>query len=167
MRHAIGMGLAAFLVASAPASALTLQAPGTVYKQLQHIPAGALPTPDGELIDLADHRGKVRVVTFFSAYTAESRTQVARLVALQRRYEGRGFQAFAVSLEKAEDLKAYAAQAGMNYPALVGDKATLETWGGLGRMPTSFVIGRKGYVYQHFEGLPPAGVLEKAVGDLL
>jgi peroxiredoxin len=140
----------------------------TQYPDLTKAPDFALPAANGEdTFGLSDFRGRVRLVVFWTTWSAPSRAFVAEIKALREKYQAKGVEVLLVSTEDPEILKGYAAQTGLRCPVLVGEKDLEEEFGGVEGYPTTFVIGRHGYMYKYFVGQWPKKYVEKAIQDLL
>ncbi len=66
-------------------------------------PEIALPDPDGDTILLSSTRGKIVLLDFWAAWCSPCRQENPNLVKLYRKYSGRGFEIFQVSLDQTRD----------------------------------------------------------------
>lgn len=137
-------------------------------RRLLAAPDFTFPTAEGdENISLSDYKGNVRLVVFWATWCPACRSEVPDLVALQGQYGKKGLQIIALSKEDAPTVKAFGEAQGINYLSLIRDKAVSDEYGGVSGIPTTFVVGRKGYIYKHYVGKPPKALLEADIKALL
>jgi len=125
----------------------------------------------GDPVVLADGKDKyVYVVEFWATTCPYSRDAVARLTALQKKYEEKGLVLVGLTTEKAADVKAFVAKAGDKLGYRVGLDDQLKTARAymgafqIKTIPYAFLIDRSGNLVWH--GHPLVG-LEKAVEAVL
>lgn len=160
--------LSVIALSAAPARAVDKGRSGLIYQTMVKAPDVTLGLPEGYgTVSLADHPDDVRVVVFWASWSPYARQQLADLVAIQKKYQGQGLQVIAVSDEPSATIKTFADQAGLTFPAVVGDPEVAQAFGGVPGYPTTFVIGRHGYIYTHYAGLVPRAVLEHAIDALI
>jgi thiol-disulfide isomerase/thioredoxin len=143
---------------------------GKMYDVLVQAPNFTLTsTTDGSAVSLSDYTGKVRLVTFWASWCPSCRKEIPTLINLQSRYEAKGLQVIAVAtdLKEAEARDAYVKQMGFNFPSLERDDRIKEDYGRITSIPTTFLIGRKGYIYKHYIGAYPEATLDADVKRLL
>lgn len=64
-------------------------------------------------------------------------------------------------------LKPLMRQLGMNYPVVMGNPKTVNDYGGITAIPTTFVIDRQGNVVTAYEGFTDQGTFESVIDPLL
>jgi thiol-disulfide isomerase/thioredoxin len=133
-------------------------APKLVLKDLQ-----------GRTVNLEDLKGKVVIVDFWATWCEPCQIMIPWLVEFHNRYASAGLEIVGVAMddEGITVVKPFADQAKMNYPILLGNDATADSWGGVFGLPTSFLIDRQGKIRATHQGLIGKDVIEKDIRSLL
>ncbi len=162
LRHASGM-LTAFVLSLSMASA-----------SAQLLPELKGPTLDGPAFDLADSRGKVVMVLFWSTDCAVCRDKMPELRANVKGWEGQAFELVTVNTDRDR-------RAASTYHQLVqltvppsqrfvslwaGDPAYSDTFGIPSTLPAVFLLDKRGYLVQRYQGRVPAEAWDR-IADLL
>jgi thiol-disulfide isomerase/thioredoxin len=108
----------------------------------------------GESISTAALKGKVVIVNFWATWCPPCRAEIPELVELQTKYKDR-LQVIGVSVDEdasPQEVNAFAAKAGINYPVVMG-KDIVKEYGGVPALPTSFMVNKDGGVVQKHVGL--------------
>jgi thiol-disulfide isomerase/thioredoxin len=123
---------------------------------------------DGNVVSTAEWHGKVVLLTFWATWCPPCRDEIPMLIDLAKRYADR-LEVVGVSLDDAspEAVKAFAMQAGINYPIVMGSSEIVGEYGGLPALPTTFVVNTEGRIVQKHVGLYPPEVYESEVRALL
>jgi thiol-disulfide isomerase/thioredoxin len=109
----------------------------------------------GKQLRLSDYRGKVVLLDFWATWCDSCRKEIPDFVRFQDKYRDQGFQVIGVSADKStEKVRDFYQRLVMNYPVAMCDKFTRDLYGGLSALPTTFLIGRDGRVYQRVVGAP-------------
>ncbi len=112
------------------------------------------PDLDGELVDVAADRGKVRVVDFWATWCEPCREELPALDALAHELGGRGLSVYGVSFdEDAAQIPAFLAQVPVRFRILWdrgGDQ--LSSRFDVARLPTTLIVDRRGIVRFVHEG---------------
>jgi thiol-disulfide isomerase/thioredoxin len=117
---------------------------------------------------LADLKGKVVLVNFWATWCPYCRHEMPAMEAFYRDYRGRGFEIVAYSLdEPGTDVAAFMRREGYDFPASLADGQVTAAFGGVGRMPTSFVIDRDGLIRHKVSGQVHYGRLKDLILPLL
>lgn len=141
---------------------------GQVYQKLVQAPAFNLTTSGGGTLSLAKYAGKVRIIDFWATWCPPCKAEIPGFVALQKRYGKKGLVVLGISLDDdADALKNFMASYGVNYPVAVADAATKAAYGGIRAIPTTFVVGRKGYIYKKYVGGVDVSAFEQDIQALL
>lgn len=132
-------------------------------------PNFALKTIDGDVFRLREHRGDVVVLNFWATWCAPCRREIPGFVELQREYSDRGLQFVGVAVRDVgvEAVRQFARAMDINYPVGLDDGTIAEKYGGVWRLPTTYVIGPEGKVRGHIPGLVPPSRLRSVLEKLL
>lgn len=85
-------------------------------------PEISLPTPDGEVKNLSDLRGKYVLLDFWAGWCKPCRRENPNVVAMYDKYNDKGFEVFSVSLDRGRGMWVGAiAQDGLKWPHHVSD----------------------------------------------
>ena len=141
---------------------------GLVWSKLVPAPAFRLTPVAGGAGDLKAYAGKVRIIDFWATWCPPCRKEIPGFVALQAKYKKQGLAVIGVSVDDGpEPVKAFMQANGVNYPVLMADGAVQQAYGGIRGIPTTFIVGRKGYIYKKYVGGYDASVFEADVLSLL
>jgi thiol-disulfide isomerase/thioredoxin len=133
------------------------------------MPAVALPTLDGDTLELSSLRGRYVLVNFWATWCPPCRAETPDLIALHRAFEPRGLSVVGISvdLEGPDVVRAFADEYGIPYPILLGGESATEAFGGAFGLPTSFLLNPDGEVVGRFPGVFPAEAMREEFEALL
>lgn len=109
---------------------------------------------NGQTVSTAALKGKVVLINFWATWCPPCREEIPELVDLQTKYKDQ-LQIIGVSMDEdasPEEVHAFAAKAGINYPVVMGKDIGKE-YGGIPALPTSFIINKDGGVVQKHVGI--------------
>jgi cytochrome c biogenesis protein CcmG/thiol:disulfide interchange protein DsbE len=131
-------------------------------------PAFQLNDLDGKPLSLADAKGKIVLLNFWATWCGPCRAEIPDLVDLQKRYADKlEIIALATDEDDVDEVRRFAMQSGINYRvAMVTDEVRVK-YGGIGALPTSFVIDSEGRVVQKHVGLNDPTIYELEVKAML
>ena len=143
--------------------------------------AGEVRTADfweGVLPDLAQRQqplkqwlGKVTVVNFWAPWCPPCRSEIPGFVSLQERLRAQGLHIVGIALDEADKVQAFADEAGINYPILLGGAKGVElgqaAGNHMGGLPYTAVFDRQGKVVATLVGAVSEARLEGIVTPLL
>jgi len=123
---------------------------------------------NGNTISTAAWQGKVVLMNFWATWCPPCREEIPILIELTKKYPDQ-LVVIGVSMDDgpAEEVKDFAASAGINYPIVMRSLELVKGYGGVPALPTSFLINKEGRVVQKHVGLFPGGVYEIEVRALL
>jgi len=105
---------------------------------------------DGGKHNISEWDGKVLIVNFWATWCPPCRREIPAFIALQEKYEGKGFTIVGVALDSKQAAIDYVDPMGINYPILVGETegiAISQQYGNmLGVLPYTVVIDRQGII---------------------
>ena len=114
-------------------------------------PDFALPNLDGEIVQLADFRGKAVLLNFWATWCLPCRIEAPALSRLASSRSGLVVLGIAADGTPSE-LQAAAEELGINYTILRGDRVTLDAYS-VDTFPTTVVVGPEGDVKRTYTGL--------------
>jgi thiol-disulfide isomerase/thioredoxin len=123
---------------------------------------------DGKPFTLASSRGKVILLNFWATWCGPCREEIPDLIGLQTKYKDR-LQIIGISVDDddASVVKKVVEETGINYPVAMASPEVRMAYGGIGALPTSFVLDLEGRVVQKHEGLRNPLLYEIEVRALL
>ncbi|HRH80815.1 MAG TPA: TlpA disulfide reductase family protein [Thiobacillaceae bacterium] len=146
---------------------LWFRPPAWVEERVEPAPDVAIAGVAGAA-SLADLRGKVVLVNFWATWCPYCRHEMPAMQEFYDEHRGRGFEIVAFSTdEDAAAVGEFMAEKGYSFPAPMADAAIQRAFGGVSRLPTSFVIDRRGMIRHKVSGQVHYGRLRDLVGPLL
>ncbi|MDR3353270.1 MAG: TlpA family protein disulfide reductase [Zoogloeaceae bacterium] len=129
-----------------------------------------LPDAQGEQIDLAQWRGRIRVINLWATWCAPCKAEMPAFSRLQETFRPRGVQFIGIAVDAPEKVKVFAAKTPVSYPLPVSDEAILALSGKLGNphmgLPFTLVVDPNGNILARKAGRFPeeelARLLQKA-----
>lgn len=113
-------------------------------------------------IRLSSLRGKVVFVNFFTTWCPSCKQEIPHLEGLYRKLNPKGVEVLGVSLDDkpAEKVLDFVNKMGISYPVAMPDKGTMDGFGMVTMIPTTFIIGPSGEVVERLVGPYPQETLE-------
>jgi peroxiredoxin len=124
-----------------------------------------LPDLEGEMVRLADYRGKIVIIDFWATWCPPCIFQVPELNAFWQAHQAEGevmVIGVAVDVEGAEIVGPWAKENGVDYQLVIGDEEVAREFGAMG-FPTLVIIRPDGSVDSRHVGLVEAAELEELV----
>ena len=161
--------VAAALVAAGCGRPAPVPAKGDAAADKPATPQFTLKNLEGNEVRLADSNGTVRLVSFWATWCAPCREEIPVFKELQAAYGSKGFTLLAVSMDEggAKVVKPFADENKIDYPVLLGGEDTAEAFGGIGGLPTTFILDRDGKIVESYFGAVPKRFLVAKVEELL
>lgn len=105
-----------------------------------------LKTPGGAPVPLADFSGKVLLLNFASTWCAPCYAEMPALNRLYAAYRGKGLAIVTVLVHDggAAKAKKFAQKTGARFPVLIEEEADVMSQLGLGELPVSYILDKKG-----------------------
>jgi thiol-disulfide isomerase/thioredoxin len=130
-----------------------------------------LPDAEGNEQSLGQWRGRVLIVNFWATWCEPCRDEMPLFVKAQQAYGGRGLQFVGIAIDQGDKVRRFAADIGLNYPALIGGYGAIElsrTFGNrLGALPYSLIIDRSGRIVHTQLGPLKEAQLDAFIAQLL
>ena len=131
-------------------------------------PAIQLKDLNGKDLTLDSSRGKVVLLNFWATWCGPCREEIPSLIALQERYKDRlQIIGLVVDDDDEKQIRKVIDTQGINYPVALADDKTRMDYGGIGALPTMFLINAEGRVVQKHIGLFDPALYETEVRALL
>ncbi len=109
-----------------------------------------LPDLNGTNQALGQWKGRVLFVNFWATWCAPCREEMPEFIKAQREFGTAGLQFVGIAVDDADKVRQFAAEIGLNYPALLGGYGAIElsrTLGNrVGALPFTAVIDRSGQI---------------------
>ena len=123
---------------------------------------------DGRRIGPAELRGKVVLVNFWATWCPYCRHEMPAMERFWQDYRGQGFEILALSQDdNPAQVRDFLAREGYHFPAAMMAPGQATALGEVSRLPTSFIIDRRGQVRKKISGQVHYGRLEDLVKPLL
>ena len=130
--------------------------------------------PDFQLLDVAgrlresvEWQEMVVVINFWATWCAPCLHEIPEFVALQAKYADQGVQFVGITLDSAQEVAAFSAKLGINYPLLVGSVKVIklaEQFGNsFGYLPYTVIIDRTGMIRFIKQGRLPLAEAEEEI----
>jgi cytochrome c biogenesis protein CcmG, thiol:disulfide interchange protein DsbE len=132
-------------------------------------PHFALTTLDGEPIDLAALQGQVVLVNFWASWCPPCRIEMPGFERVYRERRDDGFVIVGIATDRhAEDaIRAFVADHDITYPIALATSQVVRDYGGINRLPESFLLDREGRVRHRVIGYFAEPALRAAVDRML
>jgi peroxiredoxin len=132
----------------------------------------ALFDTDGQVYSLSALKGQVALIHFFATWCFPCMVEVPQLQELQRQLGPEGFQAVGIGmdLEGARVLAPFGQTYGIQYPVLIADDQVREgfsPFGTIEKLPSTFILDRKGRVAAAYSGPANPTALRELIGRLV
>lgn len=147
-----------------------IQSVASTEKQwVKTAPSFNLQDINGQWVKLSDFKGKVVVVTFWASWSPESQQQVGDLNALNSQYSGEKVAIIGISIDEggAERIKSFVQSRSLNYPILIADTGVKSDYGGIGKLPSTFVIDQNGNIANEYAGYRGGHLIDLDIKKLL
>ena len=145
--------------------------PSPVGKDASALLGVTLPDLDGHEQRLDQWRGKVLVVNFWATWCAPCREEMPQFIRTQAELGPKGLQFVGIAVDQPDKIRQFAAEIGLNYPALVGGFGAMELSRTLGNtvmaLPFTVILDRKGAIAHTQLGILKPDKLNAIVKQLL
>jgi thiol-disulfide isomerase/thioredoxin len=142
--------------------------PAWVTDEQQVAPPLLVRLTDGRMLNLADLRGKVVLVNFWATWCPYCRHEMPAMQRFYQDYKDKGFELLALSQdEDAAKVFQFLRDEGYSFPVAMEAPGTSAAFGGVTKLPTSFVIDKHGMVRKKISGQMHYARLEELVLPLL
>lgn len=113
-----------------------------------------LPAPGGETLQLSDFKGKIIILNFWGMDCPACQSQIPILLKLYDRYKDKGLEIIGINLDRGsiDTLKTFSERKKITYPMVRGNEETVEDYGGIAFMPTTFIIDQEMNIAKKYIG---------------
>ncbi len=124
---------------------------------------------NGNWYRLSNYKGDIVVITFWAAWSSESQRQIFELNSLNSKYRNEGVAIFGISTDEggAERIRSFVQGSSLSYPILIADTSVKTAYGGIGKLPTTFIIDKEGNIYKEYYEFRASHLLELDIKSLL
>ena len=141
---------------------------GEVSITLGPAPPLSLPLLDGGSIDLAELRGKVVMIDFWSSWCPPCIEEAPVLSQTYREYAGREVEFLGVAIwDEADDIGRYIQQFDLSYPNSLDARGAVAINYGVRGIPEKYFIDREGQLVRKFSGPVKAEELRAIIDQML
>lgn len=166
MKKILGFGFAVIFVAVAlgmiwetSANNHTTQASQTEMKA----PNFTLNDIDGNRVQLSDFDGQIRIVDFWATWCPPCKAEIPHFIALAKKYPKVAILGISLDQGGPKIVKEFAEEYGVNYPMLMANRETVQAFGDIRSIPTTFVIDQQGQIIKKYVGYRSQDVFEKDI----
>lgn len=123
----------------------------------------------GKRVKLSDYKGKVVAVNFWATWCGPCRAEIPDFIKLREQYNSRGLEIIGISLDRGgpQAVANFAERFKINYPVVMGDQKTVDAYGPINAIPTTFVVDRQGRIHSRHLGLVSFNKIENTIKPLL
>lgn len=121
----------------------------------------------GTPVSLTDYDGKIRIVDFWATWCPPCRAEIPHFNALTEKYPDLVILGIALDREGPQVVESFAKEFDIKYPLLMGNIETVQAFGNIESIPTTFVIDQNGLIVKKYVGYRPQSVFEADIQALL
>jgi len=132
-------------------------------------PDFALKTYEGNVIKLSDLKGKIVMINFWATWCPPCKAEIPGFIEVYKKYKNKGFELIGIALDEEgwEKVKPFVKKNKINYPIVLGTKKVVMDYGGLGVIPTTFIIDKNGFILAGHQGYLSKENLENFLNSVL
>jgi cytochrome c biogenesis protein CcmG/thiol:disulfide interchange protein DsbE len=132
-------------------------------------PSFTIRTLDGKVTRLTELRGRPVVVDFWATWCRPCRASIPHLSQMQDRFASRGLVVLGMSLDDGDPQKVrdFANRLGVHFRVGMADEKTLDDYGPIRSIPTTFFLNRQGEIVRRVVGYIDEETLESYVREIL
>lgn len=132
------------------------------------VPTFTYPGVRGSEVSSALFEGKVAVVNFWASWCGPCRAEAPALQGLWEEYQDRGVQFLGVNfMDDRYAARAFEDEFGLTYPSAFDPSGSLAHEFGVMALPTTFIVGRDGWIEYQFTGIVTEAMVRDAIAGEL
>lgn len=169
MKKILGLGFAVIFVAVAFGMIWETSADNHTTEASQaerKAPNFTLSDIEGKTVQLSDYDGQIRIVDFWATWCPPCKAEIPHFIALAKKYPNVAVLGISLDQGGSKIVKEFAEEYGVNYPMLMGNRETVEAYGDIRSIPTTFVIDQQGQIIKKYVGYRAQDVFEKDILSL-
>jgi len=118
-------------------------------------PDFSLKDVNGDVVKLADYKGKVVLVNFWATWCGPCELEIPWFVEFEQKYKGRDFAVLGISMDDDgwKSVRPYIGSHKINYRMVIGSEVVSQQFGGVDSLPTTFILDRQGRIAAGHVGL--------------
>ncbi len=121
---------------------------------------------NGKKIKLSDFKDKVVILNFWATWCPPCRAEIPSFVELYKKYKNEGLSIIGVAIDNETKVKNFVKEFKINYPVLLADEITIQKYGGIRGIPTTFIIDKNGNIIKNYIGYRPKETFENDFKNL-
>jgi peroxiredoxin len=110
---------------------------------------------NGKIIRLSDYKGKVVILDFWATWCPPCRVEIPSFVKLYNKYHKQGLVIIGAAVDDRARVEQFVEDYGVTYPVVIADQASIDGFGGIRGLPTTFVIDKNGNIINNYTGFTP------------
>ncbi len=138
-------------------------------QKLQKAPDFTLKTIYEDEFHLYDYIGNVIIIDFWDTWCPPCRAEIPHFIELYEKYGDKGLLIVGIAFarEGIEKVKSFANEKGINYPVLIATTEVVKDYGGITAIPTTFILDKKGRIFEKVIGYRNKEFFEEKIKNLL
>jgi len=122
---------------------------------------------DGKKVSLMDYSGKIRIIDFWATWCPPCRAEIPHFNALTQKYPNIAIIGISLDQGGTQIVKDFAREFNIQYPLLMGNIETVQAFGNIRSIPTTFIVDQEGFIIKKYVGYKPESVFEADILKLL
>ena len=126
-------------------------------------------TLDGRVVSDDRLRGKVVLINFWATWCPPCRAEMPGFESVYERHADSDFIVLGIAMDEGSTggVRQFLAERHITYPVAMANGSTVQNFGGVSLLPSSFLIDRRGRIRNQVQGVYDASALERQVEELL